>query len=582
MSGAREGADPNHWQLWWQFNHDRFLPSSQLLEQRSRMTGERDQQLVKTFREVAEPGLKHVLVFGGESELVREVLLTAGRLGDEDALLRTDLLHYARFFLGVQQPHIRVAALEMLGIAGVEDGVDLLATVLADDDAARVVYRTEIPDNERAIAALALGMIGRETESPAVRRSIVLALLAELENDSVDVRAASLLALGQTPLEPCTQASSDGSEGHVCANGMVEAVAFSALDEDEDERVRAHAATSLGRMGGASPDQAFRGRVAEILYYLVHPKSKLDPVVNHGGVIALGLLGANENDEVDSEIRERLRWLLENGDELSRRLAMISLSEIAARSGPSLGLEEGRASKQSDALVRNTLTSEVAQGRRGRRSWASLALGRLGTTSNPRVNASPGFALREGLGRARNVEEAAACSLALGLLGEESPETKTILLERFLRTKGNAYRPYAALSLGLLLVKPAERPLRDELRRDASYALALSLLGDKTVADRLFEELGDAPGESLEQSVEIVDAIGRTKDVRALPRLCQLLQNAELPAALRAHAAAAIGELCDGDPEHWTAVYAENLQYGALFPALRSQERMGLGLLDGR
>jgi len=576
---GRAALDPNRWQLWWQFNHDRFLSRTDLVDQRHRLTGDGptgdgsgvDER--RLFREIAAPVLKHHLVHGGDSAVLREVLLTAARLADEDRLFETDLLHYARFYLDVDQPELRAAAIKALGIAAVADGIGLLASVLANDESAQELLRQEVPENERALAAFALGMIGREARSEDLRRSVVYPLLDALRDESVDVRVAASLALGRAPLAVCDLPYDGPEEGHACGQGVLEVLVSLALDDEEDDLPRAHATTSIGRLGFFVEDEKLRERVGEVLFHLVHPSTRVDERIRHAGVIALGLFGRGGTSATDEEVVERLHWLVENGDELTRRLSMTSLSSICDRSG---------VSEENEALVRHVLVSEIGRGRRDRRSWATLALAPLGSTSNSRVHVSPGFALREGFTRSRNTSEAAACALGMGLLGDESAATCDLLWQRFERTEDPEFRAYAGLALGLLGVQRAKDLLQDELVRDRGFAVPLSLLGDASLLERLLALLGSEPEQELARSVEVADALGATKDPAALRPLAEILARRELPPALRSHAAAAIGELCDGDSEHWTAVYAENLLYEALTSSLMSEARMGAGLLDGR
>src|SRR5262249_21437809 len=118
------------------------------------------------------------------NELTTAALIALGRTGDPlPADATRSLVPTLRARLGDPSQEISESAALALGILGDESGLDLLASLLADDAAARALLGggRAVTARTRAFAAYSLGLIAEQARNNRTRQRAARALLAPLE-----------------------------------------------------------------------------------------------------------------------------------------------------------------------------------------------------------------------------------------------------------------------------------------------------------------------------------------------------------------------------------------------------------------
>lgn len=546
------------------------------MSERNRETGDAflsaSTDIRRSFQEHALPVLKKLLVDGGPVPVLRETLLAIGAVSDGDVWTNIDLEVYARHFLRLSEPELRMASMLALGIQGNPAAEPLLASLLRDDSTGRELVAGPVTELDRAFAALSLGMIGRENPDMRRRRGIAGVLVEALEEAPWQVQVACALALSHLPLDPCEGRTADDLSRHVCQETELRVLGELALNEEAHPWLRAHAACAIGRLAAdAAPEQ--RESVAENLSCLLDPDTRVPMELRQGAVIGLGLLvdGRGAGDSVDSTARQRLLALTRGSDLMSRAFSLIALAEMASHRA---------LSKEEAVKLRDLFAGELFRGRKSQRGWAALALGVLGHQS-PIADAEIASVLRHSLTNAKDPSDSAAIAIALALVGADGSETGAALMSQYERFQEPAFRQHVSLALGILGVQEARPLLEREFAANAWAAIPLRLLGDATVVPRLVRRIETERG-NLPKTIEAVRALGQTGAPEAIPALAEIVGNDQNDPALRAEAVASLGELADQDPYPWNAIYANDLQYQLLTWALKSPSKSGLGILDDR
>src|SRR5262249_20191978 len=99
-------------------------------------------------------------------------------------------------------------------------------------------------------------------------------------------------------------------------------------------------------------------------------------------------------------------------------------------------------------------------------------------------------------------------------------------------------------------------------------AVALVLLGDRSVAERLLAMLADQD-QNLTRLAVVAKALGLVGDRRSLPRLAAAARDTGLTALARAFALAALGDVADPRLLPWNTPYALGVNYRAAAETLR-------------
>lgn len=587
-TGASGSAAHSAWQVWWSFNSDPYLALRARLAGLDAVSGTGDAGVAPTREQIEKevlPALYSVLGTRLDGPVLRATLLSAARIEEDlgKPLPGTSVDFIARHYLTLDYQDAVDASCVALGVRGGPGALDALLSLVANDEAGRKLRGTDWVDpRTRTFAAYGIGLYARHVDDPATLARIgetLARVLIEDETATYEMHAAAMIAMSLAPSKEC--APGEHVDGHVCRGMQIGCMLNYLRDRERPTGLRAHAAPVVARLcQGADPE--FEETVASYLLEAIDPRSKEDPEVVQGCVIGLGHLLDGDKDKLDRSIRSALEKIIVKGEELDRRLAVVSLAIGSARPGT-----DGDASAVDD--TRAFLMSQLVRGRKGIDAWAALGLGLL---EHHVVNDAHGSieddvvrALEASIEKARTADKAGAACLGLGILRrQEAGETVLDLHEA---SDNDDVRGWSALALGLMGVQEAAETLRAGLTSEETgpsqlygAALGLRLLGDRDVAPLLLERL--AAAKESEERQRIVAALGLLGDRRTVGPLLALLADEDGDSDVRAAAASAIGTMCDEENGSWAGPIANHLNYGALTWTLVDPFGEGTGLLDMR
>jgi HEAT repeat protein len=584
------------WQQWWRYNGDPYLNLRTLVSGLSESTGGDSARagFLPSRAEIEDlvvPALQRALQEASSAELVRGALIALARIGEGRDARGLALDDAARFYLGQDHQPTAEASLVALGLRGDPSATEMLLQLVENNDAGRELRGGEWVDaRTRVFAAYALGLLARRCNDRAVVDTIGRALTRTLVADATatfELHVALMLSMGLTPLTQCDGtvpvdlAGLDEAGAHFCRGTQIVALLDYLEDDERPFELRSHASVPLARLAlGAEPE--YKKVVAKALIKALDRSSKEHPSLRHSCAVALGVLGDGDDDRVDKNIRDSLQNAASRGEELLRRLSMISLARASARTG---------SGKSPDAAVAKTqkfLEVKLATGRGDSPAWAALSLSVLGFGRGHDRGAVPAgitSALRSALG-SRSADRASAAALGIGVLRDY--DSHDALLAR-LESDESEVRSYSALALGMAGARealPTLRAMRDDPANASdvmfmgSASIALRLLGDETAAVGLIERLDDV--EDADEQVALVCAAGVLGDGAALRALVELIDDASRADAVRGAAALALGVLCDERTESWASDLATDINYNLLTWTLQDPFGDGLGVLDMR
>jgi HEAT repeat protein len=596
--------DPGAWQLWWSFNKDPYLRYGRINTGKSNTLGgdfylgkgERIRTIggrasLATIQGKVVPGILAAMKDGGSNEFMRGALLALAKIGAEKST--SNLEFTLNWFLDGDNGNqlMNFTAPVALGILANKDSYEALAGLARDDEVGRKVYGRKVNDPMRAFATYGLGLIGSHTTDANMRRRIVRDLIACLEDedsDNSDLKVAAMTAMGLVPLEvvendmvcfcgTCKVADPDTSLG----SQVTYLLRYFTADGEYDATVRAHTATTLGRLIEAQPE-GMSARLKEVVtQFLVDSLGKYarqPDDVRRSAVLALGLIGDADRDKADVWIRNALTKSARRGDPIEKRFALISLARSGARKGTGEDPFSGTAS------TRKELLTALSKGKKEIRPWAALATGILGyhlRDEGGQMDPGVDNALRIALGRTKKPDEVGALSLAVGLRGDR--EAATNLIGQLEKAKTEDARSYASLGLGLTGDASAVGPLQEALGGASEEpllasrsGLALGLLGDTEVVQALLDTLGDTDDEATRKS--IVQALGYIGDERSIDSLVAIMSDVNEDKEVRTQAVVALGYAADRAALNWRSKIASGVNYLAQSDMLTSSD--GSGILD--
>jgi HEAT repeat protein len=596
--------DPGAWQLWWSFNKDPYLRYGRINTGKSNTLGgdfylgkgERIRTIggrasLATIQGKVVPGILAAMKDGGSNEFMRGALLALAKIGAEKST--SNLEFTLNWFLDGDNGNqlMNFTAPVALGILANKDSYEALAGLARDDEVGRKVYGRKVNDPMRAFATYGLGLIGSHTTDANMRRRIVrdlIACLEDEESDNSDLKVAAMTAMGLVPLEvvendmvcfcgTCKVADPDTSLG----SQVTYLLRYFTADGEYDATVRAHTATTLGRLIEAQPE-GMSARLKEVVtQFLVDSLGRYarqPDDVRRSAVLALGLIGDADRDKADVWIRNALTKSARRGDPIEKRFALISLARSGARKGTGEDPFSGTAS------TRKELLTALSKGKKEIRPWAALATGILGyhlRDEGGQMDPGVDNALRIALGRTKKPDEVGALSLAVGLRGDR--EAATNLIGQLEKAKTEDARSYASLGLGLTGDASAVGPLQEALGGASEEpllasrsGLALGLLGDTEVVQALLDTLGDTDDEATRKS--IVQALGYIGDERSIDSLVAIMSDVNEDKEVRTQAVVALGYAADRAALNWRSKIASGVNYLAQSDMLTSSD--GSGILD--
>ena len=595
--------DPGAWQLWWEFNNDPYLRYGRINTGQSATLGDgfylgKGERIIRvggrasaqTVQNEIVPHLLEGIKMGGSNEYMRGALLAIAKIGGEENRARFDFT--LNWFLDGDNGNqlMNFTAPVALGVLANPSNVEALAGIARDDALGREVYGRKVNDTMRAFAAYGLGLIGSRCQDGALRSRIVRDLVQCLEDGSTattDLKVAAMTAMGLVPLDvvendmvclcgTCVVPDPDSSLG----SQVTYLLRYFTADRDFDPIVRAHTATTLGRLIHAQPDASPRLKEVVVEFHIESlQKRRRQPVeVKQSAVLALGLVGDADDDSIDGWVRWALERSASRGGPMERRFALMSLAQVGSRRG------QGEEPFAGTPQVRKSLLHHLARSKKDLKPWAGLSLGVLGFrladqggTPDPGVD----HALRQAIKRSKSPDTLGAYALAVGMRADEDAADQ--LLSNLDRVRDEAARSYTALGLGMMGAREAVEPLQKALSAAdeepllaARAGLALGMLGDVTVVEELLATLSDAENEEVRCAV--TKALGFIGDERSVSTLNELMLDSEASDDVRRSAVVALGFTADRSPLCWRAVIANGANYLAKSDTLTCSD--GSGILD--
>ncbi|MDF1837829.1 MAG: HEAT repeat domain-containing protein [Planctomycetota bacterium] len=600
--GGDTGPDLSTWDFWWGFNKDQYLNLKANTRNTGVVTGGDDWLLgkgeeeqtkdtlapsQKQIREIVVPALLKVLDKERGNDLITGSLIALAKIGDK--LSEADTSEFEQVikqFLKDGNQEISETAAVALGILANDASVELLTQLMNDDPAARsFMGKTEVPFRTRAFSAYGLGLIGHATSNNELRRQIAASLVGILNTPSFakrDLKVAAMVAFGLTPVDAGAEESADESLTPEEAAASSRKAQLNFLLDYYDEanqrehsrtrhhRVRAHAPTAMARLladQGAEFEEV-RSQVIEKMLEGVNKHSKYNRNIQQSCVLALGQLvdarGGKKN--AHRTAHEELDRICKKGELQSKRYALISMAQIAARPAPE-SIEDPTGGRDD---LRKNLLARMSKAKGGQAAWAGLAVGvharALSDGGQETIDLGALSALRSEAKKSKSPDLAGAYMLALGLANDQ--DSAELILDKLEYFSQDETRGHCAVALGLMNYTQAVEPIQEildgsEFRPDLlkQAAVALGLLGDKNMVERLVKMLGDA--KSLSSQAAIASALGTIGDKNSIDGLVELLKDSGKTQTARGFAAVALGIVCDKELLPWNAKIGTNINYRA-------------------
>ena len=591
-------ADYTEWSYWWRFNKDPFLDLKRRLFDDGPLTGpdadgigSSRRPTVRQVRELVVPALLRALDEDASNDLTSAAIIALARLGEEEGGVGVDAIRERLLALvRHKSQEISETAILALGILGAPVCAFELSELILDTKAGRKLCgrTSRVPDRSRAFAAFGMGLLGGSCDSEDLRRFLVHRLvrtLNEVDTAPPDLAVACVIALGRIPLDDCplpTAGASRKDDPVVLSRGEQVLHLLEILeDRGADRHVRAHVPSSLVyllRDPGLAASVGLRTRVVDAMTELMEARRAPREVLQ-GCAQALGhLVDASPHS---SHVRAR-EVLLGAGKKLAdvgaRHFVLLSLGRIAAVAADH--------PVETEVLqeIRRVLLRNAARPGSSTARWSLLSLALLERERSRRGKVpSPAVAqaIRDTLQRVSSPSDVGCLAIASGLLRD--PSLESALLAKFDRVGEDAAKGRLAIGLALLGSRDVRPRLeevlsssvhRPELLSDA--AIALGLLGDRTVVPALVARLGEA--RSLSARAAYAQALGHMGDASAVEPLIAMLEDERAPDLARAFAAVALGRLVDLDPLPWNVRLSVDAQY--LAPTTTLHDEAGFGVLN--
>ncbi len=422
----------------------------------------------------------------------------------------------------------------------------------------------------RAFAALALGLLadqptGSERYAGGHATTARLFELLQRSYKHPDLRVGLLVGISMQSPETVTE--EQRKLLRVCAG-------VGRIKNDEARRnVRQFAALALGRLSHRGEDVLFLQR-------LLTQRRNANANVQRSVAIALGEVGSRVSAEdrvgiantlIDALRKKRLR------DASAKNFAIISLSYLVAAD-----VREDRTNVMGSTKVKDMLIDFTENGSTSTRPYGALALGLICRAIGDETDvdfygefqAEARDILRAGLlGRKMGTRERAGFAVALGIaLDDRSIKDLAEIVGN--EKLDQELRGYAALAIGHIGIpqQDALTTLRKSLRQRTSEALrrstatALGMLKDRKAVDLLLEELRLA--RTMSAKGQVVVALARIGDERAIEPLVKLLKNADEHDMTRALACAGLGIVGDLEWVPSLSLLSNDINYRAAGDAI--------------
>lgn len=564
---ADEGVplpDPESWQAWWACNQQAFLGNPLSISVHAPPDEGRDVGAVSppivslmpteaAIRADILPALRRTLDQTRDPALATACMVAMAR-SRLDAVPDFDLFELLKARIASPVPALRHIAVLSIGIAARPDEpeVSLLLDLLRDRPEGRTACGTENVDAEtRRCAAVGLGLIARAARpeaSPQLRRSIDGLGEVLLFDQPFDprLRAVAIAGLGRLGVAP---ANDDCKQ--LYRDGIAALRSFYLADlPQQDRRLQALCAPAIARLVIALGDPTLRGEYQQLFAADLEAGSvRCSPWLSQSAAIALGQLCHGDEGDAGTARREAncCRILLDTwhraADAPTRHFAVMALGQIGGKTNRAELLQEFEAARDA----RDQAWLALALGELRAQSWQrAMRLG-LGPDADPEL----GRALLGALASATDpdCQAAIALALAIGNCRDHGDACLQLLRQRAVAAD---LAGCLAVGLGLLGVDAARPDLRALVASPSTdapllqqAAIGLALLQDKELVRLLLERADRCGPAGLRATIAL---LGRVGDREAVVPLLARLENAHLPASVRAAAASALGELSACEP----------------------------------
>jgi HEAT repeat protein len=599
--------DDTVWNHWWEVNKDAYLDLKTAIHRLDDTTGADGFFLGQGQRTQSRPSLRvsdsqigdevvpallRALLDEHNHHLAIGCMTALGKIGVERVEGRaSEIRALLTLKLRSSNHSVRETAALFLGVLGDSEAFDLLAALARDSEVGRsAVGSTRVDVRTRSFAAYGLGLLGSDLpdREEQLRRDIVATLAQVVESDGTstyDLNVACITSIGLVPLAGIDVPYGEGDlRALVSRTAQVQWLLEFYLDEKRRVFERAHAPTAIARLLRPRYGEAPSPELRDALEALVVPvfledigrRSSVERELQQSCILALGVIADDDGDERDVRIRAALRDAPRHlADQQTRRFALTSLALAGGKEGT------GVAPPDQDATdARKHLFAQLTRGKSTVRPWAGLSLGLLGYHAGPEaVDSRARAALRKQLESERNPARVGAYAIGCGLLRDE--QAVPILLDHLEEFRTDEARGYIVVALGMIGNRVAIEPIR-AVARASQYrplllqksAVALGLLGDKSITPLLVDRLRDA--RSLSSQAAIASALGRIGDRRSVDALVEMIGNPQLTVTAQADATMALGIVADRADLRWNSRISEGINYRATTSTLANSEYSGI------
>ena len=565
--GVSVQSTEGEWQIWWEFNRDRFLGLKRAIYSIDPLHGDGGvpgRRGAMAAPEVLMPSDKdreriaqtmiEVLRQDVSRDVTSSALIGLAKVDSSGKSLKV----FREFLRKADQEKRETAALAM-GISGNVDSVEILLDLAGDTEAGRAhIGRKAVDYRTRSFACYALGLICQGSADQKLQAKAFFAMRdlldrAVADRDRRDLCVAPIQAMRM--LRPTPDLRND------IVSYLLE---FAELDDETVyANIRSHAYVAVAKLLGRDAKRS--GHVAQLMASRLADR-KQRSWVHQSSIIALGKIAGTKQHAVS----ESLRWYLDHGRDFEGRgFAAIALGEVGGTKN------------------RAFLLQQMRKGKKMLRPWIAIGLGVLDFDRQTVQGKDPdpviGATIHKEFLATKNQIAAAGLAIALGICRyrDAGDDIVTRLDDSRHQTQAAGYM---AVSLGLLrhrdalTVESIKQLLEQSRRRPyllGKCAIALGLLGDKQIAVQLAGRIREQHTVAVYGA--LASGLGAIGDRRSIEPLIAMAKDEELRALPRAFAVVALGLVGDTRPMPWNADLAIGNNYRANVETLTGGQA---GVLD--
>ncbi len=577
--GIARHVEPT-WDMWWLYHREEFLELKRVLADSGvRSRDELVEIDAKTqFAHVRE-ALCAALDQREHPELTLGAMVAAARIGDRGE--HPESLSFGpriRALLSSPRSELADLAALSLGVLASTSELSGLEAVARDNEAGRrLVGSRSVSQRQRCFAAYGLGLYGARSQDTRERQLIARALTDLLQREDgrsleLDIACIQALSIVPLPMERTESRTAAWISRQTQVRFLSEFAARPALPQI----VEAHALVALGQLAPHSNPTVTEQALHRSFQRLRDPATPAP--IRAAAAQALTAAGDADADAIDAQIGRELTRSAQVRDMSERASALIGLAETARRSGT------GETPLARRDALRRELIAGLESGRARIVAWSALAIGILEHGVMAEGSAGDNTtreALRKALARSQTTEERSALAVAIGLARD--PEGAALLHQMLESESEDTLRGYLALGLGLAGRADSAPRLRELAlsSRNKPFlleqsAIALALLGDRTLAPALIEQLKES--RSLAAQAWLSRTIGMISESESVSALLKIVLDDKLGQDPRAQAALALGRILDPLPLPWIQPYSSTLDYRNPTAAMIAGD--GSGLLE--